>query len=240
MSTYVRSVGRKRDLKKLSETDTERAVEFIKRKALEQRHPNKFVAHTLGCSSETARRILNSSRPYKARLNRAYAVAFASRTGYPLELVVDFADTDYAAALSGWTSISEANVACKTAAMLAAGVASRAMVRFGMVAHYTVTHGHDGRPKTAEISIPSKSGCQRITFAESAAGGLQLTFRDWKNEEQAKGVASDKRIDTILQHIKNETTYISSHLAGGHKARTTNTRRRYTRSTTGASRGSKP
>lgn len=171
----------------------------------------------MGCSRKTASRLLSETRPYAAQLRRDYAVAFSMRTGYPLEAVTQPEDIDYTAAIKGWRDIGPASLATKTAALLGAGMATRSMRVYGMMADFTVTHGVDGRPAAVKVVITPAPGVDArhlLAIAESTfSGGLMLTHYGPDGSQRYQIMPHAESIDRILKTIKNEQKNITTKLS---------------------------
>lgn len=202
------TLGRRRGSPTLDRAETDKALAFVKECCSRQHSPVRFLCAAMGCSARTARRILAKDKPYASLLKRAYAAAFSRSVGHPLEVVTQPADITYATALRGWTNDLTASLATRTAAHLGAGIATRAMQVFGMLADFSVTHGIDGRPSAVHVSIaPAQGNNLRHTLstAESSfARGLLLTHFDGRNAQRSQVTPSADCIDRILKAIKDE------------------------------------
>lgn len=151
-------------------------------------------------------------------MKRTYAARFARSMGYPLESVTDPVDLDYEESLRGWMSIGPATLATKSAATLGAGIATRSMRVFGMLADFTVAHGLDGRPATVSVVV-SPDGDQTsrhtLVIAESSlTSGLLLTHLDASRARRGQVAPSEAVIDRILKSIKNEQKNITTKRVG--------------------------
>ena len=189
----------------LDRTATDRSLAFIRECCAQQAYPVKFLHRTMGCSEKTAGRILSTSRPYTSLLKRAYAAAFAVNLGYPLECVTQPADTDYADALKGWPTVGPASMATKVAAVLGAGIATRAMRVYGLLADFTVSHGIEGRPSVVSVAISKEpnQGRHILAIAESSyTGGMLVTHFDSQKHQRCQLTPTEESIDRILKTIK--------------------------------------